>query len=111
MGMEDRSWLDSQAYPFVSRSLELTAGRMHYVDEGSGQAVLMIHGNPTWSFLYRHLIGRLCATHRCVAPDHLGFGLSDKPSNWSYTPAAHAHNLGRLVAHLDLRDLTLVVQD
>lgn len=109
--MEDRSWIDRQAYPFTSHYLDLDVGRMHYVDEGSGPAMLMVHGNPTWSFLYRHLITHLHPRYRCVAPDHIGFGLSDKPQGWTYHPAEHAQNLARLVDRLNLRDLTLVVQD
>jgi haloalkane dehalogenase len=109
--MEDLSWIDRQAYPFTSRYLDLDVGRMHYIDEGSGPPILMVHGNPTWSFLYRHMITSLRPTYRCVAPDHIGFGLSDKPQGWTYHPADHARNLTRLVDQLDLRDLTLVMQD
>lgn len=84
---------------------------MHYVDEGDGSPVVMVHGNPTWSFLYRHLIGHLSTRYRCVAPDHLGFGLSDKPVGWSYRPQEHAANLTALIDALDLADITLIVQD
>ncbi len=104
-------WLDRAAYPFTSRYLELDAGRMHFVDEGSGSPIVMVHGNPTWSFLYRHLIARLSPEYRCVAPDHLGFGLSDKPGDWTYRPEDHARNLAALVERLELSDVTLVVQD
>jgi haloalkane dehalogenase len=109
--MEDLSWIDRQAYPFASHYLDVDGGRMHYVDEGSGPAILMLHGNPTWSFLYRHLIAQLQPGYRCVAPDYIGFGLSDKPQGWSYLPADHARNLARLVDQLGLHDLTIVVQD
>ncbi|WP_229803652.1 alpha/beta fold hydrolase [Litchfieldella qijiaojingensis] len=84
---------------------------MHYVDEGSGEPVVLLHGNPTWSFLYRHLIKQLSSTHRCIAPDYLGFGLSDKPADWSYKPQDHANNLTRLIETLGLTDMTLVMQD
>ncbi len=67
------------AYPFAPRYMDLAAGRMHYVDEGSGAPVVMLHGNPTWSYLYRRFVRPLSATHRVVAPDHLGFGRSAKP--------------------------------
>ena len=87
------SWLDRQEYPFASHYLALPAGRLHYVDEGSGPPVVTVHGNPTWSFLYRHLVKRLQPSYRCIAPDHLGFGLSEKPANWSYLPQDHAANL------------------
>jgi haloalkane dehalogenase len=86
-------------------------GRLHYVDEGSGEPVLMVHGNPAWSFLYRHFVKELSEDHRCIAPDHIGFGLSDKPQDWSYRPADHARNLQALIEQLELRDITLVVQD
>jgi haloalkane dehalogenase len=84
---------------------------MHYVDEGTGAPVLMVHGNPTWSFHYRKLVEGLRTSYRCIAPDHIGCGLSDKPRNWSYSILAHVDNLCELVETLDLRDATLVVQD
>lgn len=107
----DGDWVDREEYPFASHHLEVDGGRMHYLDEGSGPPVVMVHGNPTWSFLYRNLIKELSADHRCVAPDHIGFGLSDKPAGWSYLPRDHAGNLARLIDSLGLEDITLVVQD
>jgi haloalkane dehalogenase len=104
-------WIDRKEYPFEPRYLELPMGRMHYVDEGEGEPILMLHGNPTWSFLYRHLIKCLSRRYRCVAPDYIGFGLSDKPRDWSYRPEDHARNIEALIAHLDLKGLTLVGQD
>jgi len=105
------AWLDRAAYPFVTRHEALPAGRMHVVDEGAGPPAVMVHGNPTWSFVYRHLILRLRDRHRCVAMDHLGFGLSDKPRGWSYLPEDHAANLTTLIERLDVRDVTLVLQN
>jgi haloalkane dehalogenase len=84
---------------------------MHYVDEGQGRPLVMVHGTPTWSFLYRYLIKNLSAEFRVVAPDHLGFGLSEKPESWSYRPQDHARNLKALIEHLDLKDIVLVVHD
>ena len=107
----DTAWIDRNAYPFASHFLDVGPGRLHYVDEGSGAPIVMVHGNPTWSFLYRHLIRALSGEFRCVAPDHLGFGLSDKPAGWSYRPEDHANNLAALIDSLGLRDITLVVQD
>jgi haloalkane dehalogenase len=107
----DTDWLDREAYPFDSHFFEHEAGRVHYVDEGAGDPVLLLHGNPTWSFLYRHVVAGLSDDYRCVAPDYLGFGLSDKPRDWPYTPAAHAGVVEALVDHLDLTDLTVVGQD
>lgn len=107
----DVSWIDGEAYPFASRFLEVDGGRMHYVDEGSGPVVVLVHGTPTWSFLWRRLVRDLARDHRVIAMDHVGFGLSDKPAGWTYTPAAHAANVGRLLDALDLDDVTLVVHD
>ena len=107
----DVGWIDKAEYPFVSHYLATPAGRLHYVDEGQGSVIVMIHGNPTWSFMYRKLIKQLRPYHRCVAMDHLGFGLSDKPGDWSYTPEDHTANLSALIEHLKLDGITLMVQD
>ena len=84
------AWLDRAGYPFTSRFLDLPAGRIHYVDEGTGPPVLFVHGTPTWSYEWRHLISALAPRWRCVAPDLLGFGLSERPRRFPYTPEAHA---------------------
>jgi haloalkane dehalogenase len=105
------AWVDRREYPFTPRAIDVDGGSMRYVDEGSGPAVLMVHGTPTWSFLYRHLIRGLSARYRCVAPDLLGFGLSDKPAGASYRPADQARRLTTLIDTLGLKDLTLVVHD
>lgn len=91
--------------------MDLEPGHLHYVDEGDGRPLLMLHGNPTWSFLYRHLITGLSDEYRCVAPDYFGFGLSEKPVGWSYRPAEHAEIIDTLIQQLELTDLTLVAQD
>lgn len=104
-------WVDREAYPFESRSFPVPAGTMRYVDEGTGRPVVMVHGNPTWSWEYRHLIRELSDSYRCIAPDHIGFGLSDKPPEWDYLPRSHADNLDSLLESLDLHDATLVVGD
>jgi haloalkane dehalogenase len=109
--MQEFEWVDREAYPFAPRFLALPAGRMHYVDEGAGAPVVMVHGTPDWSFSFRHLIRDLAHDYRCVAPDHLGFGLSDRPGGYSYHPSEQAANLRRLIEHLDLRALTLVLHD
>ena len=105
------SWLDRAAYPFDNKWLSLPSGDLHYVDEGQGDPVLFSHGTPTWSFEWRHLIRSLSATHRCIAPDHLGFGLSDRPRDASYTPEAHAQRLNAFATALQLNAFTLVVHD
>ena len=104
------------AYPFAHNFIETPAGpmsgAMHYVDEGDGDPILCLHGNPTWSFLYRDFIRELSTTNRVVAPDHIGFGLSDKPEDEAaYTIEGHIRSLEKLVLDLDLRNITLVMQD
>ena len=104
-------WLDKQAYPFTSHTLNLDAGQIHYADEGTGETVLMVHGTPMWSFLYRHLIHDLRDDYRVIALDKPGFGLSDRPTDYGYTPAEQAATLAAFIQALDLRDITLVVHD
>ncbi|QYY35175.1 alpha/beta fold hydrolase [Ruficoccus sp. ZRK36] len=99
-------------YPFESHWLETPAGRVHYVDEGAGeQAVLFVHGNPSWSFFYRNLILGLRDKFRCVAIDHLGMGLSDKPQDFSYRLANRIEHLDTMIRTLDLKKFHLVVHD
>lgn len=101
-------------YPFTSHWLPLAKDvRLHYLDEGPCDAppVVMVHGNPTWSFYYRTLISGLSQTHRVIVPDHIGCGLSDKPQNYPYTLEQHIHNLETLLLQLDLHDMTLVLHD
>lgn len=106
---------DTEQFPFTPHHFDRGAGlRMHYLDEGSGPPVLMVHGNPSWSFYYRNLVLALRGTHRCIVPDHIGMGLSDKPGDraYDYTLAQRIDDLEALVASLDLREpLTLVVHD
>jgi haloalkane dehalogenase len=109
--MQESDWLNRSEYPFQHRYIDLEPGRLHYIDEGSGAPILMVHGNPTWSFLYRNMIKALTPEHRCIAPDHLGFGLSDKPLDWTYLPQEHAENLSMLINSLQLENITLMVQD
>jgi len=109
--MNESPWIDRKEYPFKSHFLKLDMGEMHYVDEGSGAPIVMVHGNPAWSFVYRHLINGLAGNNRCIAMDHIGFGLSDKPVWWSYDPEDHAKNLNTLIEKLDVKDITLVVHD
>ena len=88
--MADSPWLDRVAWPWASRTLETPEGALRYVDEGEGAAVVLVHGTPTWSFEWRHVVAGLRDVRRVVALDHLGFGLSDRPPGASYTPEAHA---------------------
>ncbi|HNR56208.1 MAG TPA: alpha/beta fold hydrolase [Flavobacteriales bacterium] len=105
------SWLDAREFPFAAHTFLHPDGRIHYVDEGTGPVILFVHGTPEWSFGFRHLIKALWSTHRCIAMDHLGFGLSDKPHGANFTVAAQARRLQDLIAHLGLQDITLVVTD
>lgn len=110
-------------YPFVTGVFQTSLGaRMNYVDEpanggridgaGEGSAVVLVHGNPTWSFYYRHVISALSASgRRCIAPDHIGMGLSDKPADYPYTLERRITDLTDLVASLGLRQIDLVVHD
>lgn len=98
-------------YPFAQRWLDLPHGRMHYLDEGHGPPVIMLHGNPTWSFYYRRLIAALREHHRVIVPDHLGCGFSDKPQDYAYRLTDHIDNLGQLVRHLGLAEADLVLHD
>lgn len=104
-------WLDPSLYPFSPRRFHTGEGDLSYVDEGSGPVVLLVHGTPSWSFEFRHVVQALAGTHRVIAPDHLGFGLSDKPTGVGLAPEDHARRLRQLVTALDLRDITLVVHD
>ena len=104
-------WINKDEYPFPPKFFKTNFGQMHYVDEGQGKPVVMIHGNPDWSFSYRHLIKALSKTNRCIAPDHIGFGLSDKPENFSYTPEDQAKNFEKFMESLNLSDITLVFND
>ena len=100
-----------QLYPFASHTLPLGSWRYHYLDEGSGEPLLMVHGNPTWSFYWRNLILAFRDRYRVVAPDHMGCGWSDKPQAYPYCLSTHISNLVLLIEHLDLRAVTLLVHD
>lgn len=104
-------WLDRKEYPFDSHFIDLPVGRMHYLDEGEGEPIVMIHGNPGWSFEYRKIIPELSKMHRCIAPDHIGFGLSDKPQNFDYTPESQAKNFEIFMNDLDLDKITMTFND
>jgi pimeloyl-ACP methyl ester carboxylesterase len=104
-------WLDRFQYPFCLNVFHSSSGAIHYVDEGKGKPIVFVHGSPEWSFAYRAQIKAFSSTHRCIAIDHLGFGLSDKPRRWSYLPEDQAKNFSNLMDYLDLKDVTLVVND
>jgi haloalkane dehalogenase len=113
----DERFAGLAGYPFAPHYLEMDLGegaalRMHYLDEGRGTPVLLLHGEPTWSYLYRTMIPALRQRHRVLAPDFFGFGRSDKPlAPEFYTYDRHCESIRQLIQKLDLRDITLVVQD
>ena len=99
-------------YAFDPHYVEEDGLRMHYVDEGAGDSVLLLHGEPTWAFLYRKMIPTLVTVARVVAPDYFGFGRSDKPTRIEdYSYDFHYGSIERLAEELDLQDVTVVVQD
>lgn len=99
--------------PYTPHFADMPGFRMHYLDEGprDGQVILCLHGEPTWSYLFRHLIKAFSGTHRVIAPDHMGFGRSDTPADRSYWLQDHIDNLERFVQVLDLQAITLVMHD
>ncbi len=98
-------------FPFQSRYLDISGNKLHYIDEGDGPVVVLLHGNPTWSYYYRHLIRVLSKSFRVIAVDHMGSGLSDKPARYSYTLARHIENLTIVIDNLNIKSLSLVVHD
>jgi haloalkane dehalogenase len=104
-------WVSHELFPFDNHYVEIDRCRVHYVDEGTGPPLLLLHGNPTWSFLYRNIVIGLRHRFRCVAVDYPGFGLSTAPAGYGFTPAEHANVLGEFITALDLRRTTMMVHD
>lgn len=102
---------DPDLYPFRSHFFDSSVGPVHYLDEGEGPPILLLHGNPTWSFLYRGIVIRLRKRLRCIAVDYPGFGLSAHPADYGYTPAEHARVVGELVDDLALDGMLIMGQD
>lgn len=105
-------------YPFDSHWMDLDGLKLHYIDEGpqdpaqkDAPVLLLLHGNPTWSFYYRNLILALRGQYRVIVPDHMGCGLSDKPQAYTYTLSQHIENLSRLIEGLDLGKIAMVIHD
>jgi haloalkane dehalogenase len=114
VSMDTPTWLDRAAYPFASHVHVVDDARMHYLDEGprdDPHPIVIAHGTPTWSFEWRDVVRTLRRDRRVIVPDHLGFGLSDKPATADYTPAAHARRLASLIDALALPRFVLVVHD
>jgi len=103
------SW--RELYPFESQFMDVGGHQLHYLDEGAGESLVFVHGNPTWSFYWRNLILDLRDRYRCVAVDHIGCGLSDKPQQYEYTLQRRIADLVSVVERLDLRGTTLVAHD
>ncbi|MHB1278163.1 MAG: alpha/beta fold hydrolase [Bacteroidia bacterium] len=104
-------WLDKTEYPFTSRFFKVNGQNLHYIDEGQGDVLLFVHGTPSWSFDFRNVIKELSGNYRCIAVDHIGFGLSDKPEEYNYSTQNHSHTLEKFILAMDLKNLTLVVHD
>lgn len=104
-------WLDKKEYPFSSNFYEVNGHKLHYIDEGKGDTILFVHGTPSWSFDFRNVIKKLRTTNRCIAIDHIGFGLSDKPEHYDYSTQNHSRTLEKFITDKDLNDITLVVHD
>lgn len=98
-------------YPFKSHFFQVAKHRIHYVDEGEGRCVVLVHGNPTWSFYYRKVISQLSKSMRVIAIDNIGCGLSDKPQNYEYSLHNHIENLCNLLKHLNVQKCSLVLHD
>ena len=104
-------WLDRLEYPFTSNYLDIDGNKIHYLDEGQGEPILFVHGTPSWSFDYRNIIKNLKSNYRCIAVDHIGFGLSDKPEHYDYSPQHHSKTLEYFIHEKQLQNITLVVHD
>ncbi len=104
-------WLDRNEYPFEGKYFLSPVGRMHYVDIGEGDPIVMVHGNPGWSFEFRNIIKEMSKTNRCIAIDHIGFGFSDKPTDFDYLPSSHAKNFEAFMDSLDLNGITMAFND
>jgi haloalkane dehalogenase len=105
-------WLDRTAWPYAPHACDIDGARLHYVDEGTGHPLVLVHGTPTWSFEWRHVVAALRSQVRVVAVDHLGFGLSDRPADAGYRPEDHAARFRRFIETVvPSGALTLVVHD
>ncbi|WP_246309704.1 alpha/beta fold hydrolase [Paenibacillus alginolyticus] len=103
--------VDASEYPFKDHWMPYRDGVIHYVDEGQGPVILLLHGNPTWSYLYRNVIKELSGECRLIALDYPGLGMSRAPSDYGYTPKEHSEAVTEFIRRLDLKDFVLVVQD
>ncbi len=100
-----------EIYPFESHYIEISGHQMHYIEEGDGEILLMVHGNPTWSFYYRRMIDHFKKNYRVIAPDHIGYGYSEKPTDYNYTLGNQIKNLEEFIEKRALKNITLVMHD
>ncbi len=105
------AWLNKKEYPFESHFFPVNEHYMHYIDEGKGDILLFVHGTPSWSFDFRNIIKQFRNNYRCIAIDHIGFGLSDKPENYDYSTINHSRTLEKFILEKNLQDITLIVHD
>lgn len=107
----NKQWLDKSEYPFKQKYFDINGHKLQYIDEGQGETILFVHGTPSWSFDFRNIIKNLKTNFRCVAFDHIGFGLSDKPEQYDYSTQNHSKTLEKFVLEKKLDNITLVVHD
>lgn len=111
MAQEQFEWLDKSEYPFSPNFFTVNGKNLHYIDEGDGEIILFVHGTPSWSFDFRKIIKKLSSEYRCIAIDHIGFGLSDKPKDYDYSTQNHSKTLENFILQKNLTNITLVVHD
>jgi pimeloyl-ACP methyl ester carboxylesterase len=109
--MQNIDWLDKNEYPFQSKYISIGYNKLHYIDEGQGETLLFVHGTPSWSFDFRNVIKSLKKNFRCIALDHIGFGLSDKPEEYDYSTLNHSNTFRLFVEQLKLSEFSLIVHD
>ena len=105
------AWLDTSEYPFQSHYFPVNGQQLHYIDEGEGDTLLFVHGTPSWSFDFRNIIRDLRNSFRCIAIDHMGFGLSDKPAVYDYSTQTHSATLEKFIHDKKLDNISLIVHD
>jgi haloalkane dehalogenase len=105
------AWVPTELYPFTDRYIEIKGNLVHYIDEGAGPPLLLLHGNPTWSFAYRGIIQRLSEGFRCIALDYPGFGMSVARGTYDFRPASHAQVVETFVERLGLDGITIMGYD
>ena len=109
--MERPDWFDESLFPFESKWMDVDGNTVHYIGEGEGPAIVMCHGNPTWSFLYRKVVSGLSDRFRCIAIDYPGFGLSLAAADYGQWPHDHSRILGEMVDRLELDEFSIMIQD